>query len=712
MKKSILYFFIFFLLPYLFSSCKDDGPLGLDDKINTASFDPVNKTFIVTYSNGEEEILEAILNTSYSPTRATVTLKNGTQLSVNDASEAGEIIFSGKGNYQSATYDPNTSSFTIIYDSGFKEVLKAILIDDLDESFAIRDLADGSFLLFNISNPTESVQRFTRKGVLVSASYNNQENNKFFTLRYDSGYRVSVEAFIDNSTNPVSAYITLIDGTFIYIDDATKSGEAVVDTTIQPVSGNNYVNEWIYENMLVYYLWNYKLPENPNFSLYPDDFFYSLLNKYSISNPEGDRFSWIQEDYVELLNDLSGVSSDEIGFEYIFAWADQAKTHYYALVLYPKQGTDAEAKGIDRGRFITKIDGQNITPQNYETLFGGTGTKKLSMADWSYNPAESTYYLQDSGDVTIQMHSNYAENPVYKDSVYSINNKKIGYLVYNFFARDRGDDSYDYDKLLMSRLDALKAQGANEMVLDLRYNSGGAVSSAIALASALVKNRSTSNVLTTSQYNSIVHNSLLKEYGANYNKDYFISQIDTAKTDDEGNVIEWVKVTDVPSLNLPRLFILTSGWTASASEFVINGLRPYMDVILIGETTYGKNVGSISIYEENDPKNKWGMQPIVVKYFNSKGESDFTAGFTPNYEIDEFADLFLYDFGNTNDPLLGKAISLITGQTLSTRASAISTPFRSSQVDERTSIKLRHNRHRFEMNDDVRGEEIRKLIKK
>jgi len=78
-------------------------------------------------------------------------LKNGTQLSVNDASEAGEILFSSKGNYKSATYDPNTASFTIIYDSGFKEVLKATIIDDLDESFAIRDLADGSFLLFNIS---------------------------------------------------------------------------------------------------------------------------------------------------------------------------------------------------------------------------------------------------------------------------------------------------------------------------------------------------------------------------------------------------------------------------------------------------------------------------------------------------------------------------------------------------------------------------------
>ena len=566
-----------------------------------------------------------------------------------------------------------------------------------------------SFLLF-ITVSCNQDDPASDKGALETATYN--ADTRTFTLKYESGYTNTVNAVIDNSVTPPVASATLDDGTVVFVSDANTSGDAVISTP-DVISNNKYVNGWIYDNMSIYYFWNENLSKNPDYSLNPASFFNSILYKYNATtNPEGDRFSWIQEDYVELLNDLSGVSSDEIGFEYIFAWADQAKTHYYALVLYPKQGTDAEAKGIDRGRFITKIDGQNITPQNYETLFGGTGTKKLSMADWSYNPAESTYYLQDSGDVTIQMHSNYAENPVYKDSVYSINNKKIGYLVYNFFARDRGDDSYDYDKLLMSRLDALKAQGANEMVLDLRYNSGGAVSSAIALASALVKNRSTSNVLTISQYNSIVHNSLLKEYGANYNKDYFISQIDTAKTDDEGNVIEWVKVTDVPSLNLPRLFILTSGWTASASEFVINGLRPYMDVILIGETTYGKNVGSISIYEENDPKNKWGMQPIVVKYFNSKGESDFTAGFTPNYEIDEFADLFLYDFGNTNDPLLGKAISLITGQTLSTRASAISTPFRSSQVDERTSIKLRHNRHRFEMNDDVRGEEIRNLIKK
>ncbi|MDD2247503.1 MAG: S41 family peptidase [Proteiniphilum sp.] len=558
-------------------------------------------------------------------------------------------------------------------------------------------------LAFTVSCEKEDPS--TNKGDLETATYN--ATTRSFTLKYNSGYTKSVSAVVDNSVSPPSASATLDDGTVVYTLNANTSGEAII-TTSDVISNFKYVNKWIYENMSVYYLWNDKLSKNPNYILYPKDFFNSILYKYNAtSNPYGDRFSWIQEDYKELLGNLSGVSSDDIGFEYIFVWADQARTHYYALVLYPKHGTDAESKKIDRGRFVTKINDQDITPGNYRDLFSGTGSKKLTMADWkldsSVGPEDEgypEYILTNSGDVNILMHSNFAENPVYRDSVYTIEDKKIGYLVYNFFARDKGDKSNDYDKLLMNRLQNLQSQGIDEMVLDLRYNSGGAVSSAIALASALVKDRSTSNVLTTSQYNSIVHNSLLKEYGANYNKDYFIDMILGTKT-------------PIPSLDLPRLYVLTSGWTASASEFIINGLKPYMDVVLIGETTYGKNVGSISIYDENDSKNKWGMQPIIVRYANSLGQSDFTSGFLPNYEVDEFKDLYLVDFGNTNDPLLGKALSLITGQTLFTRAtSAINTQFRSSQIDEKASIKLRQNKLSFEMYDDVRGDIIKGTIKK
>jgi carboxyl-terminal processing protease len=553
-------------------------------------------------------------------------------------------------------------------------------------------------LLLLINTSCNDNDKINDKGELETVTYD--AGTKTFKLTYSSGYTETINAIINNQVDPPVATATLEDGSIVTFENANNSGKAEIITS-DVISDYKYVNGWIYDNMSVYYLWNDKLSKSPNYSLNPEDFFESILYKYNkTSNPDGDRFSWIQEDYTELLGNLSGVASHEIGFEYILVGTDATLKQYYALVLYAMHGTDAELKGINRGRFITKINGQNITADNYKNLFGGTGTKKLSMADFVYNETEKRYILQSSGDVTINMHNYFAENPIYLDTIYTVANNKIGYLVYNFFARDNGDKSNNYDKELISKLSNFKSKGVNDMVLDLRYNSGGAVSSAIALASALVKNRSTKNVLTTSQYNSILHNALIKEEGANYNKDYFIDKI-------IGTTVA------IPEMNLPRLYVLTSGWTASASEFIINGLKPYMDVILIGETTYGKNVGSITIYEDDDPKNKWGMQPIVVKFANSLGFSDFTAGFTPDYEIDEFENLYLYSFGDTNDPLLGKALSLITGQTSFTRsASAISTPFRSTQINEKISVDSREKSHRFEMYDDIRGESIRNIMTK
>ncbi len=559
-------------------------------------------------------------------------------------------------------------------------------------------LVFSSLLLINTSCKDD--ERVIDKGELKSATYD--ATTKTFKLIYSSGFDQSVNAIINNSINPPTASATLEDGSELIVNNANNSGEATI-TTPAELSANKYVNNWVYDQMSIYYLWNNKLPRTPNYSLYPEDFFETILYKYDKdTNIGGDRYSWIQEDYTELLKNLSGVTSDEIGFEYILVGTDNTFSQYYALVLYTMHGTDAEAKGVDRGRFITKINGQNITANNYKSLFSGTGVKNLSMADLVYSSATESYVLQKSEDLSIQMHSNYAENPVYLDSIYSIGDKKIGYLVYNFFSRDRGDNSYDYDKDLINKFNNFKSEGINEMVLDLRYNSGGAVSSAIILSSALVKNRSTENILTTSEYNYLLHNYILKEYGSSFIEDYFVDKI-------MGTSIS------VPELDLPRLYILTTGWTASASEFIINGLKPYMDVFLIGKTTYGKNVGSITIYEKDDPKNKWGMQPIVVKFANSVGYSDFMEGFTPDYLIDEINinQKYLHDLGDINEPMLGKALSHITGNTNLTRsAGSISTPFKSSRINEKAFIENRENTHRFEMYDDIRDEEIRKIMNK
>lgn len=518
---------------------------------------------------------------------------------------------------------------------------------------------------------------------------------KKFTLTFSKGATKTIDAIIDNSVNPPTASAIWENKTNIYVDDATVEGPAVIEKT----SSYRYVNNWIYEQMNIYYLWNDKITKTPDFTKRPDKFFDSLLNTYNKnSNPDGDRFSWIEEDYVGLLESLSGIKSDDIGFEYIFVATNDAYTEYYALVTYPKMGSNAYVKGVNRGRFITKVDGKVITKNNYRTIFSGTGSKKLSMADWVFNSSTQKYELQPSSDVTIKMENNFAENPIYLDTVYTINNTKIGYMVYNFFAADKGDDSHSYDKILMNTLADMKdVRGATEMVLDLRYNGGGRVSTAIALASALVKNRSTDSILVTSEYNDILDLSYKREYGADYNKDYFIDKIeDTSIT--------------VPALNLPRLYVLVTGGSASASEFIINGLKPYMDVILIGETTYGKNVGSVTLHKKDDPKNKWGMQPIIVKYFNSAGKSDFTTGFKPDFEVDEFENLRLVEFGNTEDPLLSVALSQITGVTRSLGISKrIITQPEMIEIEGTNSIFK--DKSRFEMIDDVRGETIKKLMK-
>jgi hypothetical protein len=85
-----------------------------------------------------------------------------------------------------------------------------------------------------------------------------------------------------------------------------------------------------------------------------------------------------------------------------------------------------------------------------------------------------------------------------------------------------------------------------------------------------------------------------------------------------------------------------------------------MDVFLIGDVTYGKNVGSISIYDEDDPENTWGMQPIIVKVYNSLDQSDYSEGFTPNIENKD-NNLLIYPLGDTREELLSKALEQITG---------------------------------------------------
>ena len=122
-------------------------------------------------------------------------------------------------------------------------------------------------------------------------------------------------------------------------------------------------------------------------------------------------------------------------------------------------------------------------------------------------------------------------------------------------------------------------------------------------------------------------------------------------------------------MNLTKVYILTTESTASASELVINGLKPYIEVVQIGDITTGKNVGSITIYdsptfgkENRNPKHYYAMQPIVFKIANADNFGEYYNGLTPaegNLLPENITNLGV--LGTTSEPLLSTAIGKITG---------------------------------------------------
>ncbi|MDR1584464.1 MAG: hypothetical protein LBS55_14630 [Prevotellaceae bacterium] len=408
------------------------------------------------------------------------------------------------------------------------------------------------------------------------------------------------------------------------------------------------INKWILENMQIYYLWNKQIPQKTNQTLSPDKYFESLL--YS-----ADRFSWIQDNYVELLNSLSGVNT-EAGYDFNLFFKSESSSEIIGCVTYIKPGTPAETAGLKRGDYFGEINGTQMTFDNYSSLIKKTSEPHTLGV---YNISGNTF--TGAKKISLDVIENYPENPILLDTVYNISDVNIGYFVYNFFARDKGDGSIAYEKELNDIFSKFQSAQINELIVDLRYNSGGAVITTQALAS-MISGQNTEKIFYTEEYNDIIDQEFRKYYGANYNKSYFIDKI--SRYDNSGKIIEQIPINSLSGLS--TVYFIVSRRSASASELLINGLDPYMNVVLIGDTTYGKNVASITIYEEDPVKqedNKWGLQPIIMKMSNADGVSDYGEGFTPDTKISEFDDegLIIKQLGDTDELLLKTTINKIFG---------------------------------------------------
>jgi len=425
-----------------------------------------------------------------------------------------------------------------------------------------------------------------------------------------------------------------------------------------PVSGEyREINEWILDNMSFWYLWNTQIPRRTDQTLHPRDYFGSLLYKAE------DNFSWIQEDFTELMNYLSGVTT-EAGYEFELFLVEQSNNQVFGCITYIKPGTPAKNAGLKRGDCFTSINGVGITTGNYQNLLRQM-SKTHTIGKVDTNTGQTT-------TVSLSV-IEYDENPILLDTIYNIQSKKIGYFVYNLFARDSERYGIAYEKELNDLFGKFQTQNIDELIIDLRYNSGGTVVTAEALAS-MISNRSSSEIMGYELYNSLVDKELIKLYGKDYNITYFPDYI--VKFNGSGTVTERVKINKLP--NLKQVYLIVTNRSASASELLINCLQPFMDVILVGKTTYGKNVGSITIYETDEEKQKtntWGLQPIISKFENSRHFSDYGNGFKPNIESDEFDfEIEMLELGNIDEVMLSDAINHIFGMKSPKRKNAALKP--------------------------------------
>lgn len=428
--------------------------------------------------------------------------------------------------------------------------------------------------------------------------------------------------------------------------------EPVPELTSVPDDMDSQIKDFIWEAMNSWYLYQAEEPDlrdsrdddiNGYLSFLrsyptPEALFDALIYKPNIK----DRFSFIVDDYEELQNQLQGVSKS-FGYDYRLVRTSGSSNDLIGYVRYVLPGSPADSAGIRRGDLFGKIDGKQLTTTNYTNLLFDQTNYDLGLVsfdDGRFVP-NGTLYMEAE---VIR------ENPIYESKVLETGGQNIGYLAYNGF-------NHLYHQELNQVFGEFKRKGVGELVLDLRYNPGGSVVTAATLASMIYTN-DTGKRFITFDYND-KHND--QDRPMNFMDQVYLFNEDFEITGTE----------PLNTLGLDRLFVLTSSGTASASEAIINGLEPYIDVIVIGEATVGKNVGSLTLYDAPssdysdksaaNPIHTYALQPLTTKIVNSTGFGEYEDGLKPDIELSEMDYLTnLKPLGSAEEPLLNAALEYVS----------------------------------------------------
>lgn len=393
-----------------------------------------------------------------------------------------------------------------------------------------------------------------------------------------------------------------------------------------PEGSTEAVNVWVQDSMRRYYYWADQMPAKPDYHLPTKDFFKSLLA------PQ-DRFSFI----VNTADSSSYPRSvrNMYGFDYtVLQLANGEVVTVIKLVL---KNSPAMNAGLERGMIIKKINGVAITASNAEELTAAIPDQtviQLTVGNW-----ENGSIINEKN---ITVYYGYSLDQPLMSKIFEQNNKKTAYLYI-----------YDFPDGMTSALNQkfaeFKTEGVQELILDLRYNYGGSVSSSAALCSLIPA--------------GISANSPFIIYKGNKNggevKRTFSQQISY-----DSNALDF-SVLHANSLGLNKVYVITSKSTASASEIVINNLKPYLQVIQVGDATLGKDMAGFVVEDRRKPKKiTWQMHPVIYKVFNASGEGNYTNGIAPQIQVNEYSALPLRALGDPDEVLLSSVLHQIYSKSI------------------------------------------------
>lgn len=406
------------------------------------------------------------------------------------------------------------------------------------------------------------------------------------------------------------------------------------------------INDFVWKGMNAAYLYKQEIPDLDNDRFNDSEDYASYLNDYT--SPENlfesliyerdniDKFSLIVDNYIELEQYLSGVSLSN-GLNYGLVYLPNSNNEIFGYVRYVNNGSAADLANINRGDIFRSIDNIPLSIDNYSDLLSQE-IYTVNFANYFNNDTEDiSDDIIELNDINIELQKvPLIKNPVHHYSTLDYSGGKIGYLMYNQFVSN-------YDDYLKTIFSEFKSNSVDELILDLRYNPGGSINSAIILAS-LITGQFENEIFNTEQWNNDIQN-----YWINNNPEYLINRFTTFQS----------------SLNLSRVFILTTRSSASASELIINCLKPYINVVQIGTPTYGKYQASVTLYDSENFSNQnvnrshnYALQPLVLKTLNVNGVTDYYNGINPDYEYEERA-FDMGQVGDLNEPMLNFTLDII-----------------------------------------------------